>query len=114
MISLIHVDSIQKYLLINGQENVLHDIIALYHYSDIIISASNHWRLDGFLNYLLGHRSKKTSKLGVTGLCEGNSQVTGEFPSQRTSNAEKFSIDDIIMMNIILVQDKMIDMIYMI
>ena len=37
------------------------------------------------------HRSKKTSKLRVTGLCEGNSPVTGEFPAQRSSNAEKSS-----------------------
>ena len=35
---------------------------------------------------------KKTSKLRVTGLCEGNSPVTGEFPTQRTSNAENVSI----------------------
>ena len=38
------------------------------------------------------HRSKKTSKLCVTGLCEGNSPVTGEFPTQRASNAENVSI----------------------
>ena len=33
--------------------------------------------------------SKKTSKLRVTGLCEGNSPVAGEFPAQtqRTHNA---------------------------
>ena len=37
-------------------------------------------------------RSKKTSKLHVTGLCEGNSPVTGEFPTQRASNAENVSI----------------------
>ena len=37
-------------------------------------------------------RSKKTSKLWVTGLCEGNSPVTGEFPAQRASNAENVSI----------------------
>ena len=36
-------------------------------------------------------RSKKTSKLRVTGLCEGN-PVTGGFPSQRTSYAENASI----------------------
>ena len=28
----------------------------------------------------------------VTGLCEGNSQVTGEFPAQSASNAENVSI----------------------
>ena len=38
------------------------------------------------------HRSKKTSKLRVTGLCEGNSPAIGEFPAQRTSNAEIGSI----------------------
>ena len=37
-------------------------------------------------------RSKKTSKVRVTGLCEGNSPVTGEFPEQRASNAENVSI----------------------
>ena len=38
------------------------------------------------------HRSKKTSKLRVTSLCEGNSPVTGEFPAQRASNAENVPI----------------------
>ena len=37
-------------------------------------------------------RSKKTSKLRVIGLCEGNSAVIGEFPAQRASNAENVSI----------------------
>ena len=31
-------------------------------------------------------------KLRVTGLCEGNSPVTGEFPAQRASNAGNVSI----------------------
>ena len=34
----------------------------------------------------------KISKLRATGLCEGNSSVTGEFPAQRASNAENVSI----------------------
>ena len=37
-------------------------------------------------------RSKKTSKLRVTGIYAGNSPVTGEFPAQRASNAENVSI----------------------
>ena len=37
-------------------------------------------------------KKPKTSKLHVTGLCEGNSPVTGEFPAQRASNAENASI----------------------
>ena len=36
--------------------------------------------------------SKKTSKLCVTGLCAGNSPVTGECPAKMTSNAENVSI----------------------
>ena len=47
---------------------------------------------DCLLNRLLGRRSKKTSKLHVTGLCGGNARVTGEFSAQRTSNAENVSI----------------------
>ena len=53
---------------------------------------SNHQPHDCLLNRLFSHRSKKTWKLLVTGLCEGNSPVTGEFPAQRASNAEKVSI----------------------
>ena len=37
-------------------------------------------------------RSKKTPKLRVTGLCAGNSPVTGEFRAQMASNAENVSI----------------------
>ena len=37
-------------------------------------------------------RLKKTSKLCVTALCEGNSSVTGEFPTQRARNSEYVSI----------------------
>ena len=53
---------------------------------------SNHRRLECLLNRLFRHRSKRISKLRVTGLCEGNSPVTGEPLTQRTSDAEFFSI----------------------
>ena len=54
---------------------------------------SNDRRIDCFLNPLFRRRSKKISKIRVTGLCEGNSPVTGEFLSQRAaSNAENVSI----------------------
>ena len=45
-------------------------------------------------------RSKKTPKLRVIGHCVGNSPVTGEFPAQRASNAEKFPLDDVIMFSV--------------
>ena len=53
---------------------------------------SNHQPDDCLLSRLFKRRSKKTSKLRVTGLCVGNSPVTGEFPAQRASNAENVSI----------------------
>ena len=53
---------------------------------------SNHPRFDCLINRLFRRRSKKTPKLRVTGLCEGNPPVTGGFSSQRTSNAENVSI----------------------
>ena len=53
---------------------------------------SNHRRLDCLPKCLFTCRSKKTSKLRTTGLCEGNPPVTGGFPSERASNAENVSI----------------------
>ena len=55
-------------------------------------SVSNHQHHDCLLNRLFRRRSKKTSKLRVTGLCAGNSPGTGEFPAQMASNAENVSI----------------------
>ena len=43
-------------------------------------AVSTHRRLDCLLNRLFRRRSKKISKLRVTGLCEGNPPVTGGFP----------------------------------
>ena len=53
---------------------------------------SNHQPHDCLLNRLVGRRSKKSSKLRVTGLCAGNSPATGEFPAQIASTAENVSI----------------------
>ena len=53
---------------------------------------SNHQHHDCLLNRSFRRISKKISQLRVTGLCEGNSPVTGEFPAQRASGAENISI----------------------
>ena len=55
-------------------------------------SVSNHQPRECLVNRLIRCRSKKTSKLRVTGLCAGNSLETGEFPAQRASNAENVFI----------------------
>ena len=53
---------------------------------------SNHQPHNCLLNRLFRRRSKKTSKLRVTGLCAGISPVTGEFPGQMASHAENVFI----------------------
>ena len=53
---------------------------------------SNHQPHDYLLNRLLRRRSKKTSKLRVTGLCAGNS------PHKGTVTRKVFPFDDVIMM----------------
>ena len=47
-----------------------------------------HWLSNRFIR----RRSKKTTKLCVTGLWMGNSPLTGEFPAPMASNAENVSI----------------------
>ena len=69
-----------------------------------VLPVASQWRYnerDGVSNHqphecLLNRKFKaqvkeETSKLRVTGLCEGNSPVTGEFPAQRASDAENVS-----------------------
>ena len=53
---------------------------------------SNHQPHGCLLNRSFRRKSKKTSKLRVTGLCAGNSPGTGEFPAQMASYAENVSI----------------------
>ena len=61
---------------------------------------SNHQPYNCLLDRFSRHRSKKTSKLRVTGLCAGNSPVTGEYPAQGANNAGMFPFDDVIMWNV--------------
>ena len=66
------------------------------HYSDIIMSAMASQITSIIIVYStvysFMHRSKKTSKLRVTGLCERNSPLSSEFPAQSASTAENVSI----------------------
>ena len=55
-------------------------------------SVSHHQPHDCSLKRLFRRRSKKASKLRVTGLCVGNSPATDEFPAQMANNAENVSI----------------------
>ena len=53
---------------------------------------SSHQPHHCLLSRLFWRGSKKTSKLLVTSLCAGNSQMTREFPAQMASNAKNVSI----------------------
>ena len=53
---------------------------------------SDHQSFDCLFKCLFRHRSKKTSKLHVTGLCKENPLATGGFPSHRASSTENVSI----------------------
>ena len=73
--------------------NSAHDsgFVVIIHYSDVILGAM----VSQITSLSIGCSivcSKKTSKLRVTGLYEGNSPVTGEFPSKKASNAKFVSI----------------------
>ena len=60
----------------------------------------NRRRIHCLLNCWLRRKSKKTSKLRVTGLCAGNLPGTGEFLHKRPVNYltwKFFSFDDVIM-----------------
>ena len=64
---------------------------ARLHYNDVIMSAMASQITSLTIVYSTIYsrsRSKKPSKLRVTGLCEGNSPVTGEFPAKKARTAE--------------------------
>ena len=71
--------------------------VCMCHYSDVIISTSNHQSYDCLHNRLFRRRSKKTSKLRVTGLCAGNSPVAGECPHKGPVTRKMFPFNDIIL-----------------
>ena len=69
--------------------------ISSKHYNDVIMNmmASQITSLTiVYSNINSRHRSKKTSKLHITDLCVGYSQMTSQFPTQRASNMENVSI----------------------
>ena len=70
-----------------------------YHYKDFIMSAMTSQITNPTIVYSTVYSrrsSKKKSKLRVTGICEGNSPVTSEFPAQRATR-KIFPFYDVIM-----------------
>ena len=60
---------------------------------------SNHHPYHCLINRLFRRRSSKTSKLRATGLCAGNSPMTGDSPHKRPVTLKMFQFDDVIMMH---------------
>ena len=87
----------QGFLHGNGNPCVFYRYLALRWRQNERDVVSKHRRLDWLLNRLFRRRSKKTWKLCVSGLCMGNSSVTGEFPAQKACNAKKLPFDDVIL-----------------
>ena len=84
-----HSDLMRPYCYIDLSHHLLRSLRWRHNERD---SVSNHQPRDSLLKRLFRRRSKKTSKLRVTGLCAGNSPVTGEFHAQMASNAENVPI----------------------
>ena len=63
-------------------------------------SVSNHQPHSCLLNRLFRRRSKKTSKLRVTGLCVGNSPGPENSPHKGPVTRKMFPFDDVIMQSV--------------
>ena len=69
--------------------------ISLIHYRDVIMGAIECQITSVSIVYSTvcsGPDQRQHQSFRVTGLCEGNSPVTGEFPAQSASNAENISM----------------------
>ena len=87
-----YTNQLLAYYLVNSQQLIWRSRSTLEWRHNGRDGVSNHLPRDCLLNRLFRRSSKKTSKFRVTGLCAGNSPVTGEFPAQMASNAENVSI----------------------
>ena len=77
--------------------NVTTNILPLHWRHNDHDGASNHQPHSCLLNRLFRRRSKKTSKLRVTGLCVGNSPGPVNFPHKGSVTLKMFPFDDVIM-----------------
>ena len=86
-----------KNLVISGSDNGLSSFEWLRWRHNGPDSVSNHQPHDCLLNRLFRRRSKKTSKLRVTGLCAGNSPGPVNSPHKWPVTRKMFPFDDVIM-----------------
>ena len=90
-------------------EKIQFIFLGVYLYSVVLLAlqwrhsehdgVSNHQSINCLLNRLFRRRSKKTSKLRVTGLCGEDPPVTGGFLDKGPVTREIFPCDNVIMEN---------------
>ena len=81
--------------VVSAPITAIQELKSIRHYNDVIMNAMASQITSLTVVYSTVYwrrRSQTTPKLCVTGLCEGNSPVTGEFHAQRASNEENVSI----------------------
>ena len=89
----IYIDGYDTALILNLTCAFLDKVL---HYNDVIMSAMTSLTIV-YSTVYSGIDKKNTSKLRVIGLCEGNSPVTGEFPTKGPVTRKMFPFDDVIM-----------------
>ena len=77
---------------VSSYDVLLENAVSLYWRHNGRNGVSNHQPLDCLINRLFRPRSKKASKLRVTGLCAWNSPGTGNFTAKMASDAKNVSI----------------------
>ena len=101
---LVTISSNTGALLIQSCPNAKHYSITIWcnHYNDVTTGAmaSQITSLTVVYSTVCSGRSKKTSKLRVTGLCAGISLGTGEFPHKWPVTRKMFPFDDVIMLSL--------------
>ena len=94
-ISLLWVQSLTHEVPVVGSTSL--SCVSLHWRHNEHASVSNHQPDDCLLNHLFRRRSKKTSKLRVTGLCAGNSPGPVNSPHKGPVSRKMFPFDYVIM-----------------
>ena len=99
----LHIEDAWPISAFSGSKHIMtginHDLLPMgqifLHYSAVLMSTMTSAIASVMIVYSTVYyqaQIKENIKAPVTGFCEGNSPVTGEFPAQRASKTKKISI----------------------
>ena len=97
----VHIDSQSMCIWYNSHDDWLHTVSLRWRHNDLD-GVSNDQPHGCLLNRLFRRRSKKTSKLRVTGLCVGNSPGPVNSPHKGPVTRKRFPFDDVIMVSFLI------------